>query len=207
MKLGRGIQMGNRLEKLVASRWIPEGSSEIKGENCVAYVRELAGKSWAMGYIGNAAKPHFHHTFKSPEARDKYVDLWMKGVAVSEQYKADRLAERKTKMSSPHNLKVGDVLHGSWGYDQTNPEYWQVTKLIGKRMVEISELCLESEETGFMSGQCVPLPGKFTGKVKRSVVNESGSVRLYDYCHLSKEEPRDVAGVKVYRSTYWSSYA
>jgi hypothetical protein len=38
---------------------------------------------------------------------------------------------------SNKNVKVGDIFYSSWGYDQTNIDYYMVTKLIGKTMVEI----------------------------------------------------------------------
>ena len=107
-------------------------------------------------------------------------------------------------------LKVGDVLSGSWGYDQTNVEFWEVTKLVGKRMVEIRELCCESIETGFMSGNAVPLPGQYTKKeARRVMVNENDGVKLFSWgCYLSKVEPIKVGGKAVgYRSASWTAYA
>lgn len=36
-----------------------------------------------------------------------------------------------------HPLKVGDILKMSWGYDQTNIDFFKVTKLCGTTMVEL----------------------------------------------------------------------
>jgi len=52
---------------------------------------------------------------------------------------------------------VGDVLHSSWGYDQTNATFYLVTKVTGAR-VTLQELRnIETSEPGnWMFGKAVP---------------------------------------------------
>ncbi len=203
----------NRNEKLIASRDIPKSAIKVasKKSSAVAYLYQYQanGAVLAKGYVGNAAKPAFNYRFKDAARRAQYVADWLKQCDESEARKAAQLAERKNKLAGGHDLKVGDVLSGSWGYDQTNVEFWQVTKLIGRRMVEIRELACMSEETGFMSGVAVPVPGEFTSKAPlRRMVNEGGSVKLFDFgCCLRKYEPIEVAGCKVFRPASWTAYA
>ena len=45
--------------------------------------------------------------------------------------------KRKAERSQPHNVKVGDTFVCSWGYDQTNIDFYKVIKLIGKNTCEI----------------------------------------------------------------------
>lgn len=55
--------------------------------------------------------------------------------------------EIKTK----HNLKVGDILESSWGYEQTNNTFYRVEKLKGQTMIVVKEVYLkikERESTG-----------------------------------------------------------
>ena len=40
----------------------------------------------------------------------------------------------------PQMPKVGDIYYSSWGYDQTNIEFYMVTKLVGATMIEVEEL-------------------------------------------------------------------
>lgn len=199
----------NRNELLVASRSIPEGAEEIKGANCVAY-KWPGLQPCAKGFIGNAGKPAFYHSFRSAEARDRFVAKWLEDRAASEKYRAERLAEKKARLAEPHKLKVGDVLRSSWGYDQTNIDYYEVVALVGSRMVEIRKIGAESKDTGYLCGQCVPVPGKFIGEPMRVRVGEDGSsVKVREWgCYASKMEPMKVDGVAVgYRSSYWSAYA
>ena len=51
------------------------------------------------------------------------------------------------KARKPHSLKVGDILYASWGYDQTNIDYFKVDKLMGKHKITL-----------------VPLGSKFVGE-------------------------------------------
>ena len=37
-------------------------------------------------------------------------------------------------------MKVGDILYSSWGYDQTNIDYYVVTKVLSLDTVEIAEV-------------------------------------------------------------------
>ena len=46
-----------------------------------------------------------------------------------QKYKEERI--------KPHSLKVGDILYCSWGYDQTNVDYFKVSEVIGKRKIKI----------------------------------------------------------------------
>lgn len=45
-----------------------------------------------------------------------------------------------TEVVSKYGIKVGDVLYDSWGYEQTNVEFYKVTKIISACKIEIVEL-------------------------------------------------------------------
>lgn len=58
------------------------------------------------------------------------------------------------------NLKIGDILYSSWGYDQTNIDFYEVVKL-SKCFAEL--MPIESRVTSY-DDHCmdtvVPVPGK-----------------------------------------------
>lgn len=60
-----------------------------------------------------------------------------------------------------HTLKKGDILVASWGYDQTNVNFFQVTKLVGKTMVAIREIAAKSVKTHTTYDNMVAVKGKF----------------------------------------------
>ncbi len=199
--------------KSTPARWIPKGSAKVALKNgaAVAYLSGGgAARPFAVAYIGNSGKPAWSYSFKDEARRAAYVSSWLASMEASKKARDARVAERKAKLAKPHGLKVGDVLSGSWGYDQTNVEFWEVTKLVGKRMVEIRELACESVETGYMQGNAVPLPGNYTAKeARRLMVNENDSVKLFSFgCYLNKAAPVVVAGKAVgYRPASWTAYA
>lgn len=47
-----------------------------------------------------------------------------------------------TKVTPKHNLKVGDILLSSWGYEQTNNSFFRVEELKGQTMVRVREVIL-----------------------------------------------------------------
>jgi hypothetical protein len=200
-------------ESRLKARWKPAGSITIKpkGIDAVIYVGNREGGGlYAVGYIGTAARPSFNYRFKTAEARDKYLAEWSANLAANMEHKAKRATERKEKLAKPCGLKVGDVLYGSWGYDQTNVEFWEVTKMIGPRMVEIRELCTETEATGYLCGKAVPLPGKYTDKAPlRKKVDADDGVKLFDWgCWLHKAQPVSIEGKPAgFKPVYWSAYA
>jgi len=63
-----------------------------------------------------------------------------------------------------HDVKVGDMYAYSWGYEQTQVEFWQVTKLVGKTMVELRRVQCElapAAGCSSMSGYSRPVRNGF----------------------------------------------
>lgn len=115
-----------------------------------------------------------------------------------------------SRVKPEHELKVGDVVRSSWGYDQTNVNHYQITKLIGKRTVEVRELVEHKESTGDMSWRVAPVWGEFIGEPMRRTVDRHGHVNILreKFGRASKIEPVAVVhGVRCYASTGYSSYA
>jgi hypothetical protein len=201
----------NRNEKLVASRYIPKNATVIKSkksESVVYMFLSISGAPCAIGYAGKASKPAFNHRYLTAKSRLALVTKWLQNEDRAQAYRDEKKAKEKKAREEGHDLQVGDVLTGQWGYDQTNVEYYQVTALIGKRTVEIREIGRMVERTGFMSGDCVPSPNAFTTAAPlRRVVSTAGSVNLNGCCRLYKMKPVEVAGVKTYNTASWSAYA
>ena len=53
-----------------------------------------------------------------------------------------------------YGVKIGDIFSASWGYDQTNYNFFQVVKLCGKQSVRVREVSLpvvNSQSVGFLA--------------------------------------------------------
>jgi hypothetical protein len=102
-------------------------------------------------------------------------------------------------------LTVGDVLINSWGYEQTNVDYYQVTALIGKMSVEIRAIAKDSIETDTMSGFCTPIVDRFTTHPFKKRVLNGCSVHM-PFGYASKKMFQVVEGNKVFKPDRWTAY-
>ena len=153
----------------------------------------------ARGYTGRSTKAKFFYRFANEASRDDYVNNFM------DSEKAKALSKPK-KATAERVLEVGDVLRSSWGYDQTNVDYYLVTALVGASSVTIVEIGSKAVTRGNMCGTCVPDTSKIIGEpmTKRAMGDR---VRIASYATARKEEFKEVDGVKIYTPTYHSSYA
>ena len=183
--------------------YIPAKSTKFadKNSSAVAYIFEMAGAPYAKGFRGKAAKPDFYHRFKTEADRTKFVKNWMAKVAQSEKVAADYKAKQKAARQTPHGWEVGLILQGSWGYEQTNVNFFEVTKVISPTMVEIEQIgsmTSTEDQSGIssMAAYVVPNPDARTGKKSRhKVVNGSIKSPVYGQAYVWK-------GKGVYSSWY-----
>jgi hypothetical protein len=142
------------------TRYFPANSQEMKSDHGVVYVYENSrGLPAAIAYKGKAYKPVWHYSFRDPEQMMVKIDAFFAAAKAWEESKAKR---RKERLEYQHTLQVGDVLYSSWGYDQTNINFYQVTRLVGKKMVELMEIAGHSGgEDSFMSAETEPVKDSF----------------------------------------------
>ena len=170
------------------------------------------GRFYAVGFLGRAQTPHqgSRFYFTTAEKRASWVRRLFEIAASLRASKTKRQAQKAEARAKGHALQVGDILMSSWGYDQTNVDYYQVTAVVGKQMVEFRPIAAQTEQAGYMSGYCVPSPGDFKGPAKRAKVSEYGqrdSIRVSSCANASKLTPRMVAGVACYQPASWTAYA
>ena len=146
-----------------ASRYIPSGSTPIEREDldAVVYLHEVNGKPLAIGYSGKRGKSDFHFRFLSAEKRTVHIEQYFAGLARKQQDKKERAEAKRNFL---HSFQVGDILHYSWGYDQTNPEFYQVVA-VGQKTITLREIAQTSASgsEGFMSDRRLPVLDKFIG--------------------------------------------
>lgn len=65
---------------------------------------------------------------------------------------------------SHFGVQVGDIFYDSWGYDQTNIDFYEVVALVGKSSVKVQQLNQDTRETGFMCGPTTPICGSYQGQ-------------------------------------------
>jgi len=166
------------------------------------YEDERTGRltHYAAAFIGRRSKPEWHFRFTDEEAREKSIEQFFAGRESYATYKAEQKANRKSRA-----LEVGDILRSTWGYEQTNVDFYQVTRLVGKTMVEIRQIGSRITEDLYMQGECWPVPDHFIGPPmrKRPSSYDGKSVSITSFSSAFKMEP-DENG--EYASTRWTAY-
>ena len=190
-------------------RHIPTGYSLVyihEGTQLLVYQKEFGGKLHAMAFKGKAGKPTWWHMFRNQGEIQKKIEETVSGL---EAWEAKKL-ERRAKQHAPHTLKVGEILRSSWGWEQTNVQYYQVVG-VTRNSVALCEVAQNTIETGFMSGECTPVPNSFIGKVfnrKVSMAAGSPSVKITNSEWAYPEQPlMEVNGQQMFKPRYFSYYA
>lgn len=109
------------------------------------------------------------------------------------------------------NLTVNDVLVASWGYEQTNIDYYQVVKLIGKASVSIRPIAKRKTANldNSMVGTCLPIPDQFIGEaLTKRVVFDGLSVQIDSrYRTANKKSYTEENNIRIYKADNWTAYA
>jgi hypothetical protein len=159
----------------------PKGAIKVtpKGLDLVIYLyTDRAGRPCAMVFGGKRNKPDLHVQYAKPERREQHLKEHIENARRVAEYKSERQAKRQ---GFRHSFKVGDILHHSWGYEQTNCEFYQVTGTT-PGTITIREIAQKtepgSEISHGMAENRLPVPGNFLDKsepiTKRVQFSESG---------------------------------
>jgi hypothetical protein len=136
-------------------------------------------------------KPLEGYFFATEERRAEYVAAKMQKAKEWETRKND---EKATKASAQKNMinpfKVGEVFYSSWGYDQTNIDFYEIAEVKAKSVV-LRRICGEVVEGtgGHDSCNVRPIAGSFTdakpilSMVRASVYQGKTSYRISDGRH------------------------
>jgi len=131
-------------------------------------------------FHGKSAKMDVNYAYRTTTDRDEAIERYKQADKKRTDYKERMKAERR---EFKHSLQKGSILVSSWGYEQTNVNYYEVTHVISDRTVEIREIHKSIDQKGPMSGHAVPCPGEFKDdfEPKRCLVSYGNSVKVNDY--------------------------
>jgi hypothetical protein len=107
--------------------------------------------------------------------RDGTLNCSTKATCGSVYVKADNVTLMVRNCPMP---KVGDLFYSSWGYEQTNIDFYQVTA-VNKKMVDLTPIAGERKYGQPMAGNVKPVLNKFTGDSKAHLVRFDGEDQPY----------------------------
>ncbi|WP_131701582.1 MULTISPECIES: hypothetical protein [Xanthomonas] len=115
------------------------------------------------------------YRFPSQALANDYIESW----TTSRRLAADTAKQRRQR----HSLTVGQVLFSSWGYDQTNVNFYQVVAVRGA-VVDLHELAKSNRYAGHMSAHVRPL-ATFVGEPLRNKRPSGLNTLKVDGIHLA----------------------
>lgn len=179
------------------SSYVPTGAIKVTDKHSDAvvylYAQRSSGLPCVIAFHGKAQKPDFRYWYPTEEERAEKIERFFK----SRRDHINRMAERRKEANKPHTLEVGHILRSSWGYDQTNIDYYQVTAIVGKTMVELRKISRISDNAGGLTGTCTPDLDAFIGEpFRRKVSHGSVTITQGQYAHPWKGTP-----------DHWTAYA
>jgi hypothetical protein len=136
-------------------------------------VYEQNGVLYGVAFAGKANKPLWNYRFSNRAQLEKEIEKTTNDRKSHMDFAQKRQQERK---QFSHTLKEGDILYSSWGYDQTNIDFYQV--------VEAKEKAVLIRKIGsktFGRDQVVPNIGNFTGPAMLKLVRSGNGVRISSY--------------------------
>lgn len=122
-------------------------------------VYKTPGETIARMYLGKSSKPQWAYRFKSETQMFDFITSEVEKVVKRKLTKLDAKADEKARIENEFKeVKVGDIFCCSWGYEQTNVDFYKLINLKGKKGTFIRVGYNTIEETSWCSSniQCDP---------------------------------------------------
>lgn len=147
-----------------------------------------------LSWTGSKTKPN-HYRYSSKEIRQNVIDKI--------------LETSKKEESSPKDassVNIGDIFVSSWGYDQTNVDFYEVIEKRGKCTLFLRRINQTRYFESEMSGKCSPIRGEYIGDTfKKRLSNDR--IRFDSFRSGYKIETEVIGGVELIPSFFWSFYS
>ena len=139
-------------------------------------------KMVACCHTPKTKKPFWHYRFKDL----KQMDDTIKRAIESRISQKQSVIERRKERSQGHDYQVGDFIYCSWGYDQTNVDFFKVVSLKGKQTIEIVKVQKEYVEQNGAYGNKVQPTRIEKGQPMTKRVGKNNHIALYGFTYGSK---------------------
>jgi len=138
---------------------------EYNDVSAVVYVRNgTQGRFLGKAFAGKSIKHAWYESFRSMEALQERVAKWIDRLRQIKQEKTD---QRKARQNYINPFKPGDIFSSSWGYDQTNVDFYAVVAAKPKSLIvqRIGAKHTEGKNgMSSMSGYVIPNPEHIESK-------------------------------------------
>lgn len=169
---------------------------EVNEDRIVARCDRVAPRA-RLGY-----KNEFNYKFKSVERMYEYISGFIAGHLEAKEMREKRKEEAKVRAAEMSaNVKVGDIFVDSWGYEQTQVDFYQVVAKPSAKTVIVREIACETVEgsEGQMCRDVRAVPNAFIGEEMKKRIDNYGGFKTSSF---SCARPT-TAEAKHYNSWYY----
>lgn len=188
------------------TRYIPDGYvvynpeiGDYPNDLFTVYIKDNGGFPLVMFFTGKRSQPTWHYKFRTMTDAGKKINESISRLMSWEDMKAKRKEERKDVIK---DIKVGDLFSSSWGYDQTNVDFYQVIEVKGKtftiRPIGGRSVPGSGGDYNGMADKVVAVRDAFLEDLVRYPILKKRSLKLNSYSWLSKTDEKE----EHYRSWY-----
>lgn len=181
--------------------YINKGFEVLEGKHCK--ILHHSEEITSIVYAGNSAKMLYYYRFRNVQQLESFIDntfnqLERRGEANEAAKQAKRQANKET--SAADYYKVGDIIVSTWGYEQTNTDFYVVQRITSKT-IEV-RACAEIRENYVSHGMAcdvLPDPAHVYGEPFKLIVRAAGKLASGDnYKYFRKWDGR-----AQYKSWYY----
>ena len=136
----------------------------------------------AVAWSGKRSKYDWYYRFRDKKQMDKYISDYFCKLEDRARLKIERKEQKKKeKLEFFDSIQVGDIFVDSWGYDQTNVDFYKVTKKL-KASIKIVKIGSEVTERFISSMMVVPRPSINTSE-EITKIPQDGYVKTSSFSH------------------------
>jgi len=128
----------------------------------------------AIAFAAKQNKPMFHNSFRSEASRQAAIRDAIDSRKRVLEYKQKQLEERRNYQ---HGIQVGEIYNTSWGYDQTNVDFYEVVEIRGKDIL-VREVAKREVSTDKNVTMVAPQQGKYVSGPVRARPTPGGSFKV-----------------------------
>lgn len=144
---------------------------ETRNAQAVVFYR-TEGKCAAIAYKGRSRRRAWHYSFAAVERMEAYMAAWLAAQAAAGARRSEAARQRAAELAAVDvavHFKVGDIVQNTWGYEQTNVDFYTVRK-VSKRFLHLEKLETIRTESAPLAMYGTAMPGEATGETKRASV-------------------------------------
>jgi hypothetical protein len=134
-------------------------------------------------FRGNSLKPT-HYVYSKMESLFNDLNRFIGNRTAIQDSKNKAKQERKEKTESFANeVEVGSIFYTSWGYEQTNVEFYQVVEKTGKKvgLRELKQEHVNKDGYSSMSSHVIALPNQFASNEIQTKILKDGHISFESY--------------------------